>query len=66
MGGAGTGPEGERHLSKQEAAVHRHSLDRLNTINDSPPQKEMQLGQARARPPLVGEGEPYHHHPDMH
>jgi len=27
---------GERHLAYQGAAVHRHSLDRLNTINDSP------------------------------
>jgi len=25
---------GGRHLSDQSAAVHRHSLDRLNTIND--------------------------------
>jgi len=25
----------ERHLGDQKAAVHRHSLDRLNTINDS-------------------------------
>jgi len=31
---------GERHLARQEAAVHRHSLDRLNTINDSPPPKK--------------------------
>jgi len=30
----------ERHLVKQEAAVHRHSLDSLNTINDSPPPKK--------------------------
>ena len=28
---------------KQEAAVHRHSLDRLNTINDSPPPKKKRV-----------------------
>jgi len=26
---------GERHLGHRSAAVHRHSLDRLNTISDS-------------------------------
>jgi len=31
---------GERHLAFQEAAVHRHSLDRLNTINDSKKKKK--------------------------
>jgi len=31
---------GERHLVKQEAAVHRHNLDRLNAINDPPPKKK--------------------------
>jgi len=34
-GGAGTGPGEERGSWQQCAAVHRHSLDRLNTINDS-------------------------------
>jgi len=38
--GAGTGLVGERGSWQQYAAVHRHSLDRLNTINDSPPQKK--------------------------
>ena len=33
---AGTDPgRGERHLGDQSATVHRHSLDRLNMINDS-------------------------------
>jgi len=34
-GGAGTGPEKERGTWQQEAAVPRHSLDRLNTSNES-------------------------------
>ena len=33
--GAGTGPVGERGSWQQCAAVPRHSLDRLNTSNDS-------------------------------
>ena len=30
----------ERGTWQQIAAVHRHSLDRLNTINESPPSKK--------------------------
>jgi len=41
---AGTGPEGERGSWQQCAAVHRHSLHRLNTINDSPPKKKKDRG----------------------
>jgi len=33
----------ERHLVKQEAAVLRHSLDRLNTNNDSLKKKKKLL-----------------------
>ena len=45
-GGAGTGPvgRGERHLGHQSAAVHRHSLDRLNTVNDSLKKKKPRWG----------------------
>jgi len=43
---------GERHLVKQEAAVHRHSLGRLNTINEFPPPKKCisYSGQGGVRP----------------
>jgi len=35
--GAGTGPRGGRDATRGnlEAAVHRHTLDRVNAINDS-------------------------------
>jgi len=35
VGGRDWPGRGARHLGHQSAAVHCHSLDRLNTINDS-------------------------------
>jgi len=49
--GAGTGPVGERGSWQQCAAVPRHSLYRLNTSNDSPPQKRSRADKVQA---LVG------------
>jgi len=34
----------EREVWLMQAAVHRHSLDRLNTINDSSPPKKNCMG----------------------
>jgi len=47
--GRGRPGRGERHLVKQETVVHRHSLDRLNTINDFKKKKKLRTI-ARGRP----------------
>jgi len=42
------GRRGERHQGDRDATVHRHSLDRLNAINDSLKKKTSYVHKLRA------------------